>query len=71
MNRTHTHKKKWKTMVPSRTTRDMVESAWENMGHFLHHLDPDIQKRSEKTWTSTNEDHKKKYSVVYKKKLFE
>ena len=47
-------------------TEDMVESAWVNMGCFLHYLNPYIQK--EKTGTFKHEDHKKKkYLMVYNK----
>ena len=26
------------------TTSEMVESAWDSMGHFLYYLEPDIRK---------------------------
>ena len=34
----NSHQTKTTLIVPLRMTRDMVESAWVNMGHFLHHL---------------------------------
>ena len=40
-------------------TRDMVESAWVNMGHFLYHLDPDIRKETRSL--AKHEDHKNIY----------
>ena len=31
------------TLLPKMTS-EMVESAWANMGGFLHHLDPEIRR---------------------------
>ena len=33
-------------ITPTRTTINMVESTWLNIGHFLKHLDPNTRKET-------------------------
>ena len=44
MNKTHYNKQPNTTSEDGQLTSEMVKSTWASMGHFLHHLDPDIRK---------------------------
>ena len=51
--------------LPVTMTSEMVKSAWANIGFFLHHLDPEIQRIVRRLEHLHLKIIKKKQSVVF------